>query len=118
VWENDALELVQHLVGRRLNEVMFVRDYIQFDFDGLTLNAVTLPTIQVGRRQFTPGEAGYGNALSERIGQSVENASLRKGEVLRISFNDSGDLSISLRPTDHTESEVAVYASGGELWVR
>jgi hypothetical protein len=118
VWENDGADLVRHLAGRRLNEVAFARDYVQFDFDGLFLNAVALPTIRAGRRRFAPGEPGYGNALSDQIGRSVENTSLRQGDALRISFDDGGELAISLRPMDHTDPEVAVYASGGELWVK
>jgi hypothetical protein len=38
------------LQGQELNGVTFIRDYIQFQFDGPVLNAYTLPTVVIPDR--------------------------------------------------------------------
>jgi hypothetical protein len=108
--------MVRRLIGLELSSVPFVRDYVQSGFDGPILNAVTMPTIRVGKRHFRAGEAGYRDALCDRIGSIVMNVPMQEGEALRISFNDKSEISISRRAEDYTGPETFTFRDNQGLW--
>jgi hypothetical protein len=110
-------DVVRRLIGLELSSVTFVRDYVQLGFDGPILNAVTLPTIQVGQRQYRSGGAGYRDALCGRIGRVVKNASIREDDAFRMDFDDGTELSISLRPQDYTGAEALSFTDDHGWWV-
>jgi hypothetical protein len=61
---------VDELVGQELGSVVFVRDYVQLDFDGPRLSLYVWPTVVTDRR-VDFGEPGYRDALCELIGRPV-----------------------------------------------
>jgi hypothetical protein len=109
---------LESIVGRELSAVVFVRDYIQLQFDGAGLSALNLPMIKVGQQTLAFGEPGYRDALCERIGRAVRSASVEENERILMEFEDGSTLSISLRPDDYSGPEAAIFNNGPEeTWV-
>jgi hypothetical protein len=59
------------LIDCELAAVSFVRDYVQFYFDGLVLSAYTLPLVTMRGNVLGPGSPGYRDALCDSIGRCV-----------------------------------------------
>ena len=109
---------LEPIVGRELSAVVFVRDYVQFEFDGVGLTALNLPVIKVGEKTLSFGQPGYRDTLCERIGQAVRSACVEENEGILIDFEDGSTLSISLRSDDYSGPEAAIFHNGpGETWV-
>lgn len=100
---------IRSLVGRELSGVVFIRDYIQLQFDDRGLTAVTLPIVIASGQAYSLGMQGYRDALCERIGQRVADASSREGEEIKLKFADGSAISISLREQDYVGPEAAIY---------
>jgi hypothetical protein len=115
---NEKSDPLQPLVGEELSAVVFVRDYIQFQFDGPGLTAVNDPTVEAQGRIYQPAVQGYRDALCERIGHSVVSAEIAEGQEIRIEFDDHSKISISLRPDDYAHGpEAAIFDHGEDTWV-
>ena len=76
------------LADRELSAVTFVRDYVQLHFDGPTISAFTLPTIEVASSRVTAGAPGYRDSLCARIGTAVGAVYVDPGLELRIALTD------------------------------
>jgi hypothetical protein len=106
------------LVGRQLSAVVFVQDYVQFQFDGPVLTAITSPRVSLAGDEWSVRLAGYRDALCRLIGRKVQATSLAEGRELRIDLDDRGTLSVSLKPEDACGPESATFATSPEdLWV-
>jgi hypothetical protein len=109
---------LEAIVGGELSAVVFVRDYVQLQFDGAGLTALNLPVIKVGQKTLAFGQPGYRDALCERIGHAVRGACVKENEWILIDFEDGSTLSISLRPDDYSGPEAAIFNNGPEeTWV-
>jgi hypothetical protein len=106
------------LVGRQLSAVVFVQDYVQLQFDGIGLSAITDPVVRQADRTIEFGMAGYRDGLCENIAKIVRAASLEEGREILIEFDDTSAISISLRPEDYRTAEAAILYNGPEqIWV-
>lgn len=106
------------IVGRQLSAVVFVQDYVQLQFDGPGLTAITWPAVVVGNTKYEYGRPGYRDALCERIATIVSSTSVKEGEEIRIDFNDDSVLLISLKPENYSGAEAAIFHNGTEdTWV-
>ena len=110
--------LLQEIVGRQLSSVEFVQDYLQLRFDGPTLTAVTLPTVEVGGREIQWGDPGYRDELCARIARKVVSARIRAADLLRIVFDDGATVKVSLRDEDRRAAEAVKFdLNSAEWWV-
>jgi len=115
---NEKSNPLQPLVGRELSAVVFVRDYVQFQFDGPTLTAVNDPIVLANRCTYQSPTPGYRDALCERIGHAVIAADFAEGEELRIELDDQSTIFISLRPHDYVHGpEAVIFHHGEDTWV-
>jgi hypothetical protein len=109
---------LEPIIGKQLSAVVFVQDYVQLQFDGSGLTAVTLPTVEVGEKQLAWGMPGYRDLLCERIGKLVTAASVTEGQQIRIEFDDGSRIAISLKDEDYQTAEAAVFHNGpSKTWV-
>lgn len=102
---------------------MFVRDYVQLHFDPIAgsrwtyplLTLFTWPTVhdRTGRRG--NGDAGYRDALCDRIDGSVAGAAVTDEEA-RLWFTDGACLTISLRATDRAREKSLLFTDGSDAW--
>jgi hypothetical protein len=98
------------LVGRKLTSVTFIWDYIQFQFDGPCLTAITPPIFRTATGVLSPGSAGWRDGLCSAIGVEVASSRIAD-EELRIEFANSSTISISLRDEDYTGPEAINYVA-------
>jgi hypothetical protein len=61
-----------HLNGSELSAVAFVRDYVEFSFDGAVLRFLAPPVISSEGRRIAFPAAGSRDALCSLIGQTVD----------------------------------------------
>jgi hypothetical protein len=98
------------LVGSRLSGVAFVMDYVQCDFDTAKLTAYTVPSVKVDERAWSRTDAGWRDALCERIGIAVRRV-VRSDEQLSIDFEDNSTIVVSLRDCDYVGPEAFMLSS-------
>lgn len=108
------------LNGRELSAVVFIRDYVQLQFDGDILTCVTNPEVQIGGETYRWGDRDYRNALCERISVTVSEASLHEGVEFRLQFADKSIIRVSLAEDAYAgRPEALHYAEQihGRFWV-
>lgn len=106
--EQPGVDPLLDLVNSELSAVVFVRDYVQLQFDGPTINALTPITVCDKDIMALSGDANFRNVLCAQISKSVANAHVQKGDALTITFSDNARIAISLKEQDYTGPEAAV----------
>ena len=106
--EADALQpLWDQLVGEDLSGVVFVRDYLQLQFNPPpqvnVYSAVVVVSAGGATAQF--GEGPFANLILSLIGRVVSAASVTEGQSFRIAFGDGSTIEVSLRPGDYRGPE-------------
>lgn len=105
------------LINRELGSVEFVRDYIQFHFDGPTLTAVTNPELIIDGKIIKRESCEFCNLLLCCIGQIVSMASVKEGDAIKVEFNNGSILCISLKQEDYKDAEAAwFYLDNSATW--
>jgi hypothetical protein len=97
--------LLAKLVGYELASVVFVRDYVQFVFEGPEGNATwstyTWPTfVAPGARSIRHGDERYSDALLGLIGHRVASGVCTDASLV-VGMSTGGDLRVSLLPDDY-----------------
>jgi hypothetical protein len=105
---------LEAIVGEQLSSVEFVQDYVQLHFDGPTITLFVWPIIKLHDKTVNFGQLGYRDELCGRIGHKVLVASLRDGDALILTFDDSTSLHTSLRPEDNTGPEVGYFRASAD----
>ena len=108
---------LESIIGEQLSAVVFVRDYVQFQFDGPTLSCITWPTLITGSSEIRHEDLRYRNELCKRIGSSVRGAEVRERVDITVTFDDDTSLVTSLKPEDYAGPEAAVFQGSGKTWV-
>jgi hypothetical protein len=115
---NETDQPLHILLDTELSSIEFVRDYLQFRFDGPCLTAVSDPCIMVEDGLFHRTDAGFCDQLLRFIGLPVDSAAVIAGQGLRIGFKGGRSLHISLRPDSYAAAEAAIFMDGrGGYWV-
>jgi hypothetical protein len=95
VMSKDVQEL-RDLVGEEISAVCFVRDYVEFHFDGPVLRSLTNPTVvDHGVRHLFP-ESGSRDALCRLIGSTVRAIGVEEERVLTLTTVDEREIRIPL----------------------
>jgi hypothetical protein len=79
------------LAGEEVGSVCFVRNYVEFHFDGPILRSLANPVIEISGRRFEHPQAGSRDALCQLIGHSVQSA---RDETGRLFLVFDGDMTI------------------------
>ncbi|MGW5106674.1 hypothetical protein [Nocardia sp. NPDC004123] len=101
--------LLARLVGLELASVVFVRDYLQFDFDGPRLTCYVWPTVHADGITRSLGDAGYRDALCAFISQTVVSTKEAVGLGLVVRFG-IGAVSIHPALEELTGPEIAMIS--------
>lgn len=109
---------LHELKGRDLSSIEFVRDYVQFRFDGPCLTVHIPPSVTTALgHTLVPGEQCYRDSLCERIGVKVRDTEVDLTE-LAIHFEDGATFRISLREKDYRGPEAIEFINeAGDIWV-
>jgi hypothetical protein len=109
---------IDELVGRELASVVFVRDYLQFCFDGPCLTALISPVFVTATSAVLPGSTGWRDGLCSAIGIPVTSVRFTEREELCIEFANASRIVIPLREQDYIGPEAINYfAEDGTLVV-
>jgi hypothetical protein len=108
---------VQGLVDQALGSVVFVMDYVQFDFNGSSLTTFVWPEWNRDSERLRAEDLGYRDALCRLIGAQVTGVT-ETAESLSIHFTSGETLVASLRAEDALRPENASFISEtGLLWI-
>jgi hypothetical protein len=116
----DSNQPLNILIGEELSSIEFVRDYIQFRFDGPCITAISDPFIIIEHRKYSRFDEGFCDKLLGFIGSPVEETSLRKGEIISINFPEGRSINISLQANNlrGRSAEAVNFDDGlGGFWV-
>jgi hypothetical protein len=103
---NSVLKFIENL---ELAGITFIRDYIQFLFDGPILNAYTLPEIKIENKIIAFKDFGYCDAVCSLIGKKIISADENeKEQKIMIKFESDAVLIISLKPEDRNCAEAVM----------
>jgi hypothetical protein len=94
-------DLLQQIVGEQLSAVTFVQDYLQLQFDGPILNALTVVTVATPQGRAASGDDQFRNLLCSCIAKQVSRVEVRDQEALSIQLADGCSISVSLRDEDY-----------------
>jgi len=112
-----ASEFASFLVGTELASVTFIRDYVQFSFDGPSISAITWPEVKVNDQTYVFADNSYCNMLRAQISKRVTDFVVVKDVSLAICFDDGSEIRISLLPEDKTAPEAAIGHYDTHIWV-
>src|SRR6266545_874508 len=106
----DKLPQLESLAGQQLSSVIFVADYVQFDFNGPVLTALSGPVVEVQGARFPFPAQGSRDALCSLIQQFVASATAREQESIIVTFASGARLAIPLAPGSYEGPEAATFS--------
>jgi hypothetical protein len=121
--EEQNLVYIRRLEGLELSAVIFIRDYVQFQFGGADirgypiLTVVTSPQIQTAGDVLAWGNPGFRDAMCEQISRVVTSMTYEPATSVSIGFDSGAILRISLIPELPSSAEALTLAFGNELLV-
>ena len=100
-------EASSHFVGNDLSGVVFVRDYIQLQFNPPpTVNSLsTLTVVSNDGSSTVQGAEPFANALIAQVTKVVATVSLYPSRYLAFRFEDGSEIRISVAPQDYVGPE-------------
>ncbi|MFE3448741.1 hypothetical protein ACFXJ8_07370 [Nonomuraea sp. NPDC059194] len=99
--------LLPALVGEEMSSVIFVRDYVQLDFDGPRLSLFVWPRVITDSTVWSMGDPGYRDALCALIGHTVLAATEDAGAGLVVDFG-CGAVLVKPEPSHLEGPEIAM----------
>jgi hypothetical protein len=107
------------IVGEDLSGIVFVRDYLQLQFNPPpTINAYTPTTISTKGKTARFGETDFPNLIIGQIGKVVSKVTIKEKDSFQIIFADDSEISISLKEEDYRSPEaVNFFGKNKELVV-
>jgi len=102
----------EFLVGTELSAVCFVRDYIEFHFDGPILRALSNPTCSMVDVVYQYPERGSRDALCELIGLEVREVKVLQSQYIQCMLGNGYMLSIPLTQPNPFSGESAHFILG------
>lgn len=107
--QNLNKSILKFLERLELVGITFIRDYIQFLFDGPVLNTYTLPLIKIENKIITSTDFGYYDTLCSLINKKILLANEdEKEEKIIIKFEGDVEFFVSLKSEDRNCVEAAM----------
>ncbi len=88
----------------------FVRDYIEFYFDGPVLRALSAPILRRGSVETRFPQPGSRDALCDLIGQTAIRLEVRGDQAILITFGDGAEIIIPLEGSPLAEPGLVEFA--------
>lgn len=110
--------ILKYLEGLELAGITFIRNYIQFLFDGWVLSIYTMPQIRIQNEILAPLDPGYYDKLCFLIGKKIVSANKNEAEEsIIVEFENEIMLFVSLKLDDRVCAEaVLLQNEQGEEW--
>ena len=101
-------EYLSQIVGEQLSGVNFVMDYLQLQFNDLSLTVLTPLVVHETNRNLGLGDLSYRDSLCERITHIVTDVALAE-DTLNVEFDDDSKFSIALTDEGRAGNEALVF---------
>jgi hypothetical protein len=112
---------IDSLESHEISGVMFIRDYIQFLFEGEIGNGIlttyNLPIAIVEGHQYKRNTSGYRDILCSLINKTVEKSEVTKDRKIKITFENCVELVIPLDADGNEGFEAAMLRIGDDITV-
>jgi hypothetical protein len=114
----DLQPLWDQLVGEDLSGIVFVRDYLQLQFNPPPqVNAYSARVVVTSNgRSAAFGEEAFANLAIGLIGRLVQRVSVDPQWSFRIIFTDGAEITISLRPEHYRGPEAIDFQGRNNQW--
>lgn len=113
--------LIETLEHAEVCSVIFIRDYIQFYFEGEenngTLTTYSLPVAIANGTYFTIDTPGYRDALCSFINLQVRRFEILKGNKITITLENEDRIEVSLKKEDSNGFEAAMLRIENQIAV-
>ena len=109
---------VGDLLGKEISGVAFVRDYVEFHFDGPILRSISDPYVTIGEATYRFSKAGSREALCRVIGSTVESLELVEGEHFEFSTSNGCRIRIALDAANQKHGEAMHLTAGANQPLR
>lgn len=100
---------LEQVVGKEIDTVSFVRDYVELRIDYSILRALTNPTGSVDGIAWRLGDSGAADTMLRYIGRWVEAVEIVESEHIMLRLGGDDSYLISLRPEDRIGPEAANF---------
>ena len=84
------------LVAEEISAVCFVRDYVEFHFDGPILRCLSNPSVFVHGTKHCFPQPGSRDALCRVIGSTIRAVELAEHQALKVTTTDDCEITIPL----------------------
>jgi hypothetical protein len=112
---------VDSLENNEISGVMFIRDYIQFLFEGENGNGIlttyNLPMAIVNGFHYKRDTSGYRDILCSLINKTVEKSEVTDDRKIKITFEGCVELVVPLETKENDGFEAAMLRIGDEIAV-
>jgi hypothetical protein len=106
----DEFPHLESLAGEQLSSVIFVADYVQFDFNGPVLTAFSGPIVELQRARYRFPAQGSRDALCSLIQQFVATAIAQEEKEITLTFDSGARLSVPLIAGSYEGPEAATFS--------
>jgi hypothetical protein len=110
ILKEEAMSIASDLTSRQLSAVIFVRDYIQLDFDGLKVTLILDPKLVSNGNVILRSSPEFCNLITKEIGNSVTHVTI--ADEFMIHFENDFVIAVSLRGSDRLFGPEAVLFCG------
>ncbi len=111
---SDDVQYLHDLIGLELSAVVFVRDYVQLQFDGPILTINSDPEIEATNGvRIKWGELGFRDQLCAEISRCVVDVSAIGVDVMNILFDSQTSLLVPLVRNDYLPEAVILQSAEG-----
>ena len=93
---NRKIEEISDLVGEEISTVAFVRDYVEFHFDGPILRSIANPFVSVDGKEYRFPNSGSRDALCQMIGSTVQAVRVEKDHICELTTSNNCRITIPL----------------------
>ena len=100
---------LEQIVGKEIDTVSFVRDYVEIRIDYSILRALTNPTGSVDKITWRFGDPGSADTMLRYIGRWVFAVEVIEGQHLMLRLDGDYTFVISLRQEDRRCAEAAHF---------
>jgi hypothetical protein len=104
------------LIGRELDSVWFVKDYVQLRFDEPPINLYVMPGIHLADSVKRPGDPGYADLLVGQIGAKLSGVDEWLDLGLVLDLDSGARLAVSLELAPFPEVAEFSGTAGGWIW--
>lgn len=112
---------IDSLESHEISGVMFIRDYIQFLFEGEIGNGIlttyNLPTAVVNGHPYKRNTSGYRDILCSLINKTVEKSEVTDDRKIKLTFEDCVELVVPLEAEENDGFEAAMLRIGDDITV-